>query len=224
MSYHLYTCAGSRGVGNMSAYPRPMKIVVVQIVVDKLSRSVMCWKYIYAQLEIWIYLFQGEGSDYHIEVNVKMDYCIWKLHSITQFVVVYNLHSERNNAEHLRFCHKSILKSESSISFAHFRFRCKHWSFNKTASVREILFLAHLSRRLIWLAYRIGRPLSSVVCRTSYIVVRRPHSLKIFSSETNGPIKVKFHMELLWDRGTKVCSNGPGHLTKMAAMPIYGKN
>ena len=31
-------------------------------------------------------------------------------------------------------------------------------------------------------------------------------------------------MELLWDRGTKVCSNGPGHITKMAAMPIYGKN
>ena len=31
-------------------------------------------------------------------------------------------------------------------------------------------------------------------------------------------------MALLWDGGTKVCSNGPGHMTKMAAMPIYGKN
>ena len=31
-------------------------------------------------------------------------------------------------------------------------------------------------------------------------------------------------MELLWDGETKVCSNGPGHMTKMAAMPIYGKN
>ena len=31
-------------------------------------------------------------------------------------------------------------------------------------------------------------------------------------------------MELLWDGGTKVCSNGPDHMTKMAAMPIYGKN
>ena len=30
-------------------------------------------------------------------------------------------------------------------------------------------------------------------------------------------------MELLWDGGTKVCSNGPGHMTKMAAMAIYGK-
>ena len=24
--------------------------------------------------------------------------------------------------------------------------------------------------------------------------------------------------------GTKVCPNGPGHMTKMATMPIYGKN
>ena len=31
-------------------------------------------------------------------------------------------------------------------------------------------------------------------------------------------------MEFLWDGGTKVCSNGPGHMTKMAAMPIYVKN
>ena len=46
----------------------------------------------------------------------------------------------------------------------------------------------------------------------------------IFSSETTGPIEVKFHMEPPWDGGTKVCSNGPGHMTKMAAMLIYGKN
>ena len=31
-------------------------------------------------------------------------------------------------------------------------------------------------------------------------------------------------MELRWDRGTKVCSNSPGHMTKMAVMLIYGKN
>ena len=46
----------------------------------------------------------------------------------------------------------------------------------------------------------------------------------IFSSETTGPIEAKFHMESQWDGGTKVCSNGPGHMTKMAAMPIYSKN
>ena len=30
-------------------------------------------------------------------------------------------------------------------------------------------------------------------------------------------------MEPLWDGGTKDCSNGPGHMTKIATMPIYGK-
>ena len=30
-------------------------------------------------------------------------------------------------------------------------------------------------------------------------------------------------MEPPWDEGMKDCSNGPGHMTNMAAMPIYGK-
>ena len=46
----------------------------------------------------------------------------------------------------------------------------------------------------------------------------------IFFSETTGPIEAKFHVGPPWDRGTKVCSNGSGHMTKMAAMPISGKN
>ena len=46
----------------------------------------------------------------------------------------------------------------------------------------------------------------------------------IFSSETTGPIEAKFRMEPPWDGGTKVYSNGPGHMTKVAAMPIYSKN
>ena len=37
-------------------------------------------------------------------------------------------------------------------------------------------------------------------------------------------IEVKFHVEPPWDGGTKVCIWGPGHMTKMAAMRIYGKN
>ena len=45
----------------------------------------------------------------------------------------------------------------------------------------------------------------------------------IVSSETTGPIEAKLHVEPPWDRGTKVCSNGVGHMTNMAAMPIYGK-
>ena len=45
----------------------------------------------------------------------------------------------------------------------------------------------------------------------------------IFSSETTEPIEAKFHIEAPWDGGTKVCSNGPGHMTKVAAMPMYNK-
>ena len=31
-------------------------------------------------------------------------------------------------------------------------------------------------------------------------------------------------METPSNGGTKVCSNGPGHMSKMATTPIYGKN
>ena len=54
--------------------------------------------------------------------------------------------------------------------------------------------------------------------------VRRPPFSKIFSSETAWPIKAKFYVEPPWEGGTKVYINGPGHMTKMAATPIYGKN
>ena len=37
-------------------------------------------------------------------------------------------------------------------------------------------------------------------------------------------MKAKFHVEPPWDEGMKDCSNGPGHMTNMAAMPICGKN
>ena len=55
-------------------------------------------------------------------------------------------------------------------------------------------------------------------------VVRRPPFSKIFSSETAWPIKAKFYMKHLWEGGTNVYINNPGHMTKMATMPIYGKN
>ena len=45
-----------------------------------------------------------------------------------------------------------------------------------------------------------------------------------FSLETAGTIEAKFHVESPWDEGTKNSSNGPGHMTQMATMPIYGKN
>ena len=45
-----------------------------------------------------------------------------------------------------------------------------------------------------------------------------------FSLEITRPIEAKFRVEPPWDGRTKVCSNGPGHLTNVAAMLIYGKN
>ena len=85
-------------------------------------------------------------------------------------------------------------------------------------------FLAHLSRRLIgelivyqWSGVR-RRPSAHVVVRC-----RRPQCSNIFS-ETAWPIKAKFYLEPPWVGGTKLCSRHLGHMTKMAATPIYGKN
>ena len=76
-----------------------------------------------------------------------------------------------------------------------------------------------------WWAYNLGRsPSSSVVLR------RRPSPptlFKIFSSETTGPIKVKFHQELSieWDGETKgVQMVLVTVMTKMDAMTMNDKN
>ena len=53
-------------------------------------------------------------------------------------------------------------------------------------------------------------------------MIRRPpvvHNFKHLRS-----IKAKLHVEHPLERGTKFYINGLGHITKMAAMPIYGKN
>ena len=55
--------------------------------------------------------------------------------------------------------------------------------------------------------------------------VRRPSTISNdFSSETTGLIATKFHIQPPGPLGKKSCSNGLGHMTNMAAMPIYGKN
>ena len=56
-------------------------------------------------------------------------------------------------------------------------------------------------------------------------VVRRPSTISDdFSSETTGPIATKFHMQPPGPLGKKSYSNGLGHMTNMAAMPIYDTN
>ena len=61
----------------------------------------------------------------------------------------------------------------------------------------------------------VRRPASSV----------RPSTISnVFFSETALPIMAIFYVEPPFEGGMKVYINRPGHMTKMAAMPIYGKN
>ena len=46
----------------------------------------------------------------------------------------------------------------------------------------------------------------------------------IFFSETPWPIKANIRAEPPWEVGKKININGTGHMTKIAAMLIYGKN
>ena len=82
--------------------------------------------------------------------------------------------------------------------------------------VLKLALLAHLSRRLT------GELIGYQWIRRPSVVVVRSHFQT--SSETTWPIKAQFYDEPPWEGGTKVCINDPGHMTKMAAMPIYGKN
>ena len=92
----------------------------------------------------------------------------------------------------------------------------------KFSCITMSLLLAHLSRRLI--GELIVYPWSGVR-HSSYVRRRRrPQCSNIFFSETAGPIKAKFYVEPPWVGGTIFCSRHLGHMTKMAATPIYGKN
>ena len=81
-------------------------------------------------------------------------------------------------------------------------------------------FLVHLSRRLIGelTVYPYGW---SGVRRPS---ICHPQCSNMFFSEAAWPIKAKFYVEPPWVGGTKFCSRHLGHMTEMAATPIYSKN
>ena len=80
--------------------------------------------------------------------------------------------------------------------------------------------LAHLSLQAHKVSLNYGIPM----LRRPPSVRRRPQCSNIFSSETAWLIKAKINVELPWEGGTKVYINGQGHMTKMAATSIYGKN
>ena len=51
-----------------------------------------------------------------------------------------------------------------------------------------------------------------------------PYYSSIFFFETAWPVKAKFYVKHLYNGGINVYINNQGHMTKMAAMPIYDKN
>ena len=64
-------------------------------------------------------------------------------------------------------------------------------------------------------------PQGELIVYPSFSIVRRQRCSNIFSSKAAWPITAIFHVEPPWEGGTKVYINGPGYMTKMAAMPIY---
>ena len=79
----------------------------------------------------------------------------------------------------------------------------------------------------------MGEKVAVTLFRRAYSIpmLQRPSSSRhhsqfsnIFFSETAWPIKAKLYVEPPWEGGTKACSQHLVHMTKMATMPIYGKN
>ena len=87
---------------------------------------------------------------------------------------------------------------------------------------KRVYVLAHLSQGLIGelIVYSCSGVRPSVVLLRR----RRPQFQTSSSPKPASPIKAKFYVEPPWVGGTKVCSRHLGHITKMAATPIYGKN
>ena len=77
---------------------------------------------------------------------------------------------------------------------------CQHF---QTSSTKP---LSRLKSNCIWSLHGLGE-----------------QKINIFYESTE-PIEVKLHMEPPWVGGTKDCSQSLGHMTKMAARPIYCKN
>ena len=99
---------------------------------------------------------------------------------------------------------------------------------------RSRSFLYHIFSRFLYVlcftrsrdqvsVYRTISPLVRLIAYIRPLSSFCPPFSKIVFSENPWPIKAKFYVEPPWEGGTKVCINGPGHMTKMATMSIYGK-
>ena len=96
----------------------------------------------------------------------------------------------------------------------------KTMAFAETIVVYDVKVVrcSHLNEYLKLYEYQTSRSLIDLGPSLS-----DPIFLNFFFSITTKPIEAKFHVEPSRDRGTKAHSNGSGHMTIMAAMPISGK-
>ena len=59
--------------------------------------------------------------------------------------------------------------------------------------------------------------------KVTHMVVPSIYQNIVFS-QTVGPIELKFHVKTPYDKLAKIYTKYFGHVTKLAATPIYGKN
>ena len=120
------------------------------------------------------------------------------------------------------FCYKFLSFYESQslpILYTHCQVYCG--TENKTETYFAFFFLfSSPELKAHWWTYRIGRPPSSVICpsvcplSTLFKHLLRNHWANW--SQISCEVSIGLGNECLFKR--------PGHMTKMAAMPIYGKN
>ena len=86
-----------------------------------------------------------------------------------------------------------------------------------------ILFFEELLRKLVCCFILFSSP-EPKAHGGAYSIPVTPGS--VHQHQTSSPLKPlgQLNSNFIWRLLRKVCSNGPGHMTKMAAMPIYGKN
>ena len=71
--------------------------------------------------------------------------------------------------------------------------------------------------------FKRSRLTFALSAKVAHIVVPSIYQ-NIVSSQTIGPIERKFHMKTPYDKSAKIYKKYFGHMTKMAATPIYGRN
>ena len=73
---------------------------------------------------------------------------------------------------------------------------------------------------LVWLSCR--KKVKAIL----WLLTQDSHSMIILniSSEATGPVVTKFYVDPSGAEGIKICSDGPVHMTNVAAMPVVSEN